>query len=358
MRKPLAEEYVLNESQKAQIITEFNKDPDLRRIVQVVFNDKSLDGRSVQGRAVRKFLANNGQKAKTTLFEKAEHVELTTEQKDFMMGNNVEAGMAPIEIARLTFKDPSIMPLSLKHRAVLEFLNKYRPEIVDDNQMLATDKWVPPTALSRAIKKVNDFTGSKWEELTAPTKIKRNCEKLLIFLRSPRFNSFINQYNVLGDRDLFESEFVRAVWDKPDLTNDELNNYVTVCANYVRQKHIQMRLDKLNALLNDSDNERDITLRLTEIIKATSEELNQCEKRIESMTKDLNGSRTNRLKAQGEQTSNILALVQAFQDAEERGRMVLRSEMQNKLVEEEADRLESMDDFKARVLGISKRELL
>ena len=32
--------------------------------------------------------------------------------------------------------------------------------------------------------------------------------------------------------------------------------------------------------------------------------------------------------------------------------------MKNKLIEEEADRLESMDDYKARVLGISKRELL
>jgi len=358
MKKVSEQHFELTADQKAQIITEFRRDPNLMTIVRKVFDDPTLDGRSLQGRATRKFLAQNGEKAKTSLFEKAEHIELTTEQKNFMMGNNVEGGMTALDIARLTFKDPDISSLSLKHRAVVEFLGKYRPDIVNAKEMLATDKWIPPKALSRAIKKVNDFTGSNFDELTCPTKVKRNCEKLLIYLQSPRFNQFINNYNKVGDRDLFESEFVRAIWDKPDLTIDELNNYVTVCANYIRQQHIQARLDKLNALLDDSDDERDITLRLTEIIKATSEELNQCEKRIETMTKDLNGSRSNRLKEQGQQTSNILALVQAFQDAEERGRMVMMAEMQNRLVEEEADRLESMDDFKARILGISKRELL
>lgn len=357
MKTPAAE-FVLTEEHKAQILTEFRRDPNLMTIVRKVFKDPTLDGRCLQGRATRKFLAQQGEKAKTTLFERAEFIELTTEQKNFMMGNNIENGMTALDIARLTFKDPEISSLSLKHRAIVEFLGKYRPDVVNAREMLATDKWVPPKALSRAIKKVNDFTGSNFDELSSPTKVKRNCEKLLIYLQSPRFNQFINNYNKLGDRELFEAEYVRAVWDKPDLTIDELNNYVTVCANYIRQQHIQARLDKLNALLDDSDDERDITLRLTEIIKATSEELNQCEKRIEGMTKDLNGSRTARLKTQGEQTSNILSLVQAFQEVEERGRMIMMMDMQNKLVEGEVDRLETMDEFKARILGISKREIL
>jgi hypothetical protein len=240
----------------------------------------------------------------------------------------------------------------------MEFLRRYRPEIVDDNEMLTNDKWSPPKSLSRAIKKVNDWAGVNFDELTIQTKQKKMCERLLFYLKSPRFVHFINQYSTLGDRDLFESEYVRTVWDKPDLTNDELNLYITVCTNYVRQKHIQQRIDKLNAMLNDTDNERDLTMRLTEIIKATSDELNQCEKRIESLTKDLNGSRQARLKARGEQNGSIAALVEAFQEKEERDRMILMAEMQNKLIEDEADRLETMDEYKARILGISKQELL
>jgi len=246
----------------------------------------------------------------------------------------------------------------MKHRVIVDFLKTFRPEIVDDNEIATKEKWSAPKSLGRTIKKVNDFAGTTLDELTLQTKQKRLIEQLMIYLRSPRFNHFVNQYSTIADRNLFESEFVRAIWDKPDLTNDELNLYVTVCTNYVRQKHIQQRIDKLNALLNDQDNERDITMRLTELIKATSDELNQCEKRIESLTKDLNGSRTARLKAKGEENGSIFALVEAFQEKEERDRMIMLADLQNKLIEDEANRLESMDDYKARILGISKRELL
>ena len=348
----------LTEEQKTQITREFSRNPDLKHITQTVFQDETLDGRSKEGRAVRSFLINNNLTFTTTLAPRAEEIELSSEQSQFLMSDNVERGMNALEITRLAFKDREIQPLSQQHRTVMEFLRRYRPEVVDDNEMITNDKWSPPKSISRAIKKVNDWAGCKFDEIEIQTKQKRMMETLLFYLKSPRFVHFINQYSTLGDRDLFESEFVRTVWDKPDLTNDELNLYITVCTNYVRQKHIQQRIDKLNAMLNDSENEQNITIRLTEIIKATSEELNQCEKRIESLTKDLNGSRQARLKARGEENGSIAALVEAFQEKEERDRMILMAEMQNKLVEDEADRLETMDEYKARILGISKKEIL
>tara|TARA_B100000900_G_scaffold412159_1_gene433366 strand:+ start:1074 stop:2135 length:1062 start_codon:yes stop_codon:yes gene_type:complete len=348
----------LTEKQKTQIQEEFVKNPDLRHITQIVFEDDSLDGRSKEGRAVRAFLINNNLEFNTTTPQRVEEIDLTTEQREFLMSDNIERGMNALEATRLAFRDREIQPLSQQHRMVMEFLRSYRPEIVDDNDMITSDKWTPPKSLSRAIKKVNDWAGQTFDEISIQTKQKKMCERLLFYLKSPRFVHFINQYSTIADRDLFESEFVRTVWDKPDLTNDELNLYITVCTNYVRQKHIQQRIDRLNNMLNDTENERDITLRLTELIKATSDELNQCEKRIESLTKDLNGSRQARLKARGEQNGSIAALVEAFQEKEERDRMIMMAEMQNKLIEEEADRLESMDDYKARILGISKKEIL
>lgn len=350
--------YDLTDEQKEQILKEFKKNPDLMHITRTVFQNEAIDGRSKEGRAVRNFLAKQNKDYNTSFVPKVDVVDLTKEQKEFLMSDNIERGMNALEIARLAFKDRAVATLSMKHRTVVDFLKTYRPEIVDDNEIVTKEKWAAPKAISRIISKVNAFCGTNFDELTIQTKQKKLMEQLMIYLRSPRFNHFINQYATLADRDLFESEFIRAIWDKPDLTNDELNLYVTVCTNYVRQKHIQQRIDKLNALLDDQDNERDITMRLTEIIKATSEELNQCEKRIESLTKDLNGSRTARLKAKGEENGSIFALVEAFQEREERDRMIRMAELQNRLIEEEADRLESMDDYKARILGISKKELL
>ena len=355
-RRPVPE-FELSDEIKAEILREFQTTPDLMELTRKIFKDESLDGRCVQGRAIRKFLAHQNLNYETTFVEKVDEIKLTEEQRAFLMSENLEAGSNALEITRLVFNDTTIASLSAKHRTVNAFLRRFRPEIVSDD-IVVGETWVPPKALSRAIKKVNDWVGTNYDEVTMPTKQKRMCERLIIYLRSPRFGNIINQYARSSDRDLFESEFVRIVWDKPDLTIDELNNYITVCANYIRQKHIQQRMDKLSAILSGIDNdERDITMRLTEIIKATSEELNQCEKRIETMIKDLNGSRQGRLKDKGEQSGNILALVEAFQDKEERDKMLKMAQLKNKLIEDEADRLESMDEFKARILGISKYEL-
>jgi hypothetical protein len=351
-------EQELTEDQKKLILEGFAKTPDLRELTKKVFNNPNIDGRSIEGRLVRSFLSKQNLNYKTSLVEKVDEIELTKEQKEFLMSDNIENGINALEASRLAFKDRSIQSLSIRHRVVTEFLKRNRPEIINEEDQITSDRWTPPKSISRVIKKINDWAGVNLDEITMSTKQKRLCEKLLIYLRSPRFINIINQYSTISDRELFESEYVRVVWDKPDLTVDEQNLYITVCANYVRQKHIQQRMDRLNGLLNDADNDRDITMRLTEIIKATSEELNQCEKRIESLTKDLNGSRQARLKEKGEQSGNIFALVEAFQDKEERDRMIMMAELQNKLIEQEADRLESMDEFKARILGISKRELL
>ena len=349
---------VLDDEQMRFVVEMFKVNPDLMDITRKLFNDEGLDGRSKEGRAVREFLAREKLDYKTHVQKKVGDISLSKSQKEFLLGDNVQVGMTALEIAKLVFKDSKIKSLSAKHRVVVDFLKNYRTDVSNANEIVTTESWTPPKTLSKALKKVNDWCGVSLDEADLQRKQKTLIEQLMNHLRSPRFHHFINQYSTLADRDLFESEFVRAVWDKPDLTNDELNLYVTVCTNYVRQKHIQSRIDKLNNLLNDSDSERDVTMRLTELIKATSEELNQCEKRIESLTKDLNGSRQVRLKAKGEENGSIFALVEAFTDKEERDRMIMMAELQNKLIEEEADKLESMDDYKARVLGISKRELL
>lgn len=347
----------LSEDHKSLILEEYQKSPDLMTITRNVFEDQTLDGRSHQGRAVRKFLASQSLQYKTVVEEAQSKIrELTIEQKQFLLSDNIEAGITALDATRLCFKDRSIASLSVEHRMVMDFLNEFRTDLKEERP--ATEKWVAPKALSRAIKKVNDWAGTDFEELTMPTKQKRGCEKLLIYLQSVRFKTTINQFSTEEDRELFESEFVRAAWDKPDLTVDEQNLYLNLCSNYVRLKHAQNRLDKQNKFLNEHIEEEEVSMRATELLKATSEEINKCETNIQKYTTSLNGSRQKRLEEKGSNGGSILALVEAFQEKEERDMIIQRAEMQNKLISDEADKLESMDEFKARILGISKRELL
>ncbi len=352
-------ELELTEEQKQQVIREFKKDPDLRRITQVVSGDPEADGRSKLGRAIRSFLASQDQTYKTTKAEPAKSIELSEDQRAFLMSDRIDSDLNPLEIARLVFGDPEIKSLSVHHRVVIDFLRQYRPEIVNENELITSEKWTPPVAISKALKKVNDWAGQDLSMENLSSKNEKILQMLIKYLHSPRLKQTINEYCKVTDRELFESEFVRATWDKPDLTSDEQNQYITLCANYVRIKHIQSRLDRLNKMLEDMGGaEAQITMRFTELIKTTSEELNQCEKRVETLTKSLNGSRQDRIKARGQRNGSIESLVEAFQDKEERDRMIKMAQMRQKLVKDEADRLESMDEFKARVLGISKDELL
>ena len=79
----------LTDEQKVQIEEEFSRNPDLKHITQTVFEDESLDGRSKEGRAVRGFLINNNLTFTTTLAPRVDEVDLDTEQKEFLMSDNV-----------------------------------------------------------------------------------------------------------------------------------------------------------------------------------------------------------------------------------------------------------------------------
>ena len=69
----------------------------------------------------------------------------------------------------------------------------------------------------------------------------------------------------------------------------------------------------------------------------------------------MNGDRAKRVQNKQSATASILNLVKQFQEEEERKVMVKIAEMQKAMVEEEAGNIESMPDWKARVLGLKKR---
>jgi len=109
-------------------------------------------------------------------------------------------------------------------------------------------------------------------------------------------------------------------------------------------------------MFNEVEDQQDMTVRLAEVLKSKTDEYDKCEKRMESLIKKLNGDRAERMKNKRHETATILSLVRNFQIEEERQRMIQLAEMQKKLVEEETVRLDNMDSWKARILGISKQD--
>ena len=342
----------LTDEQKELALDMFNDDPNIINITKRVFEDDSLDGRSKEGRAVSKFLAKNGLKAQTTKRPKSDDVTLSEDQVEKVLEMEGE-GFNTSQIADVLF-NKEVKRLSNEWRAVNDILGQDREAPADES--LAT--YASPQAISRIIKKINDSTGYGLEENKMSRNQRTCCDRLRINLSNSRFVAIVNNYINSRDKELFEQEFIRLTWDKPDLTPDELNLYMNVCKEIINLELITSHLQKLNDMFESADDQDEMSIRLAEIIKAKSSEYHQCETRIENLTKKLQGDRGARLASKQKDTASFLSIVQLFQEEEERQNMVRIVEMQKQVIRKEAEKLEGMAAWKARVLGIGIEDVL
>lgn len=330
---------------------------DLNDLTQKCFKDDKLDGRNKEGRAVRKFLIENDIDYKTTARTPTDKIDLTDQQKEFIL-DQAQEGLSSLEIAKLIFPQKQIKPLSNEQRTVLSYIHEINPDFVPSQESGAVNDYSSPKSASRIVKKINDATGIGLEESKLNRQKQICIDKLRINLSNSRFLKIINNYLNKQDRELFEQEFIRLSWDKPDLTADELNLYLNVCKEVINLEVVSAHLNKLNDMFDVADDQTEMTVRLAEIIKAKSQEYHQCETRIENLTKKLQGDRAERMKKNQKDNASFLAIVHMFQEEEERKNMVRMAEMQKKLIKEEAERMEGMAEWKARILGISKDDAI
>ena len=347
----------LTEEQEKFLKENSEKYQDLNVLTKKCFEDEELDGRSKEGRSVRKFLISNNIKFNTKFKGKQDPIVFSQEQKDFII-QQAEQGLSSLEIGKLLFPDKRVGPLSMEQRAVLLAIREVNPEIIPSKDGGALNTYLPPKSSSRVIKKINDACGLELNDAKLNRQYQICAEKLRINLCNSRFLKIMNNYLDLSDRDLFEQEFVRLTWDKPDLSADEINLYLNVCKEIINLEVVSKHLNKLNDMFDIADDQTEMSVRLAEIIKAKSSEYHQCEGRIENLTKKLQGDRGERMKQKTKNNASILSIVQLFQEKEERDNMVRIAEMQKKTIKKEAERLEGMAEWKARVLGISQDDVI
>ena len=295
---------------------------------------------------------------KTTVKKKKEKIEFTEQQEEFIISTKRKMGLSSLAIAKLLFPTNTINPLSAEQRAVLSVIKDVNPDFMPSQDSGALDSYIAPKATSRIVKKINDATGNTFDDSKLNRQYQVCVERLGIHLNNSRFLKIMNNYLDKSDRDLFEQEFIRLTWDKPDLTADEINLYLNVCKEIINLEVVSKHLNKLNDMFDVADDQTEMSVRLAEIIKAKSSEYHQCEGRIENLTKKLQGDRSTRMQNKTKDNASILSIVQLFQEKEERDNMVRMAEMQKMTAKKEAERLEGMAEWKARVLGISQDDVI
>lgn len=362
----MSEEIILlTEEQQLKLLTEWNNRPNnppsLVELVKLAFDREDLDGRSKEGKAVKTFLASRQIRPKKSHEYQAKGLlELNAEQKEYI-SNNCHT-MTGLEMARILFKNETLTNLSQETRTILEYM-KTIPNIIKfnslDTENIATEEYRPPKSEERTIAKINKYILDGIDKNKLTHKHKKEINSLIGYMNTFRFCHQINLYDDEKDRELFESSFVRYTYDKSDLTQEEVDQYIVLSTEVVISSNIQQTI---NVLQNQIDmaiqEDGKIPMALVEASNTARKEYNDCVNRQQKLLNDLKVKRSERLSKQVKETASIINLVQMWKEEESRQKLIKMAEMRKQVIEKEIDRLSSMDDVKCKILGISKDEIL
>jgi len=357
--------FILTEEQKLKLLTEWNNRPEnppsLSELVQLAFDRQDLDGRSKEGKAVKMFLASRQIKPKKSHEYQAKGlIELSLEQKEYISNNCYT--MTGLEMAKVLFKNEALTNLSQETRSILEYMKTIPNNIKfnnAENEDAATDEYKPPRSEERMIAKINKYVLDGIDKNKLTHKVKKEINSLIGYMNTFRFCHQINLYDEERDRDLFESSFVRYTYDKSDLSQEEVDQYIVLSTEVVISSNIQQTI---NVLQNQIDlaiqEDGKIPMALVEASNTARKEYNDCVNRQQKLLNDLKVKRSERLSKQVKETASIINLVQMWKEEESRAKLLRMAELRKKTLEKEIERLSSMEEVKCKILGISTEEIL
>lgn len=345
--------YGFTENTQTLIKTKFKELHDIEKVCRIVFG-KEADMRSDECKRATAFIQYHCT-ADPKLAKPLPISVLTEEHKRRIDELYVHQDVKKLtEILKILFPDQVLAYFNTEYQAVRSYLEEKYDYRSIYNRKPAPEK----KGLKAVVEKINASIESEYLDFHKLSSIqKKQAESLMFAMNSARWQATYTSYETRGDRELFEKEFIRGFWDKPDLNVDEINLLITVCDNYVLLLKNRERADKLQQTFHESEG-NDLSMKLTEAIISVNSERHDIEKRIETTVKLLNGSRSERINKRGENRANLNALFEAFKQQDERKRLLAITALQRQPIEKEVNRLESAEEYLARIVGITKNSVL
>lgn len=360
-------EDILSTEQKKSILQfwqdgiDAGKPPNIMDITTRLFG-ADVDGRSKEGKAVKDYLASLNIKPRTSEVYEKKRVELTLDHQEFVKNNR--DSMSSVEMAKVLFNNTQLTNLSKEARSIDEFNRSLGEYSYKGQEDVPLDDWRPPNTVERTIARVNrqfERGGGIDKDKISPMQ-KKQMEALMRYLSVYRFKSQINVYEDDADRELFESVFIRYTYDKGDLLEEEIDQYIILAKEAVLEKRIQRRSEMLQGMLEtqaEGDPEKaKLSMTLVEMIGKITTEYNACIVRQRDLVNVLKEKRSDRLSKDIKENSSILNLLEIWKSAKTRKEFALLAEKRKEKVADEIERLSSMEDVLCRVIGLPKDEAL
>ncbi len=351
--------FELSNSQKLAALTRWNDEskqpPSIDELSLLVFN-KKLDGRSKEVTVLKRFLVEKGLSIEKGI--KTGKFTLTSEQKEYITNNC--STMKGMEMARVLFDNQNIAPAGLEMRAISNFLKTVDPKILYNGE-LPDDEYVAPNTADRVVARIRKYVedARDWDAKKMTPTQKKNVEALMNYLASYRFKAQIDSYEERGDKELFESSFIKYVYDKSDLTQENCDQYVLLCCEVIMSFNIQKTI---NMLQREQDRTLDegekMSLTIVEAVKTARQEYNGCVKRQQDLYKSLTQERSDKLSEEIKDKATLLNLFSAWKNYESRQQILKVRQKQKDNLRKEIHEIENMDELKIRVLGLSVDEII
>lgn len=332
-----------------QVFVQKNADKlQLAELVQKTFKEPSLNERSVEYDDMRKYVAK--------MRRAVDKLDFTLDQILFIEANALT--MKPFELAKNIFPDKDLKPLSREPQAITEYLKAIGAVGSDGKE---TDQYKPPKASASLVRKINQAdTNANFDPNDLSPFQKKCVEGLKSWLQSSRFRGFMDIYREFNMHEMYEEEFIKATYDKPDLNTEELNMYVTLCSEYVNihtaQKSVTSLESKIDSALSSDDAK--LFQSWVDLLETRRKDLDNSKKMAKDLQVKLSDSRSNRLKGMAQINESLSKFVEEWKSEEGRKRALKVAEARNKQVHDEIVRLETMDEYIANVFGVGRDEIL
>jgi hypothetical protein len=352
---------------------------ELPELVRRVWEDDTCTLKEVRGLAVREYIADisGGQDTYTAGYVPKPKVELTPEQESFVMQNM--GSMKPIEITAIMFGAgrpdgwrPSFN--SKEYKAVTDFIQAKAPDAMDQGEIPVEDVlFKPPQSIMVLVGWANRFIPTGDPNRSVYTvkngglkpQDENNLRALMAAMKTVRFILQASQYEKMNERDLFVSTFMQFCHDKPDLTQEEIHQYIQAAAETVNIMQIEKYIQRLNNAVEEDvidsttgDKKKRPSLAVIEMMNKSRANLEDAKERLKKLLTTLVGTRADRMSNQVQAKQSIIPLINAWKNEEKRLQLIAIAEREKVEDANEVERLSKLEDIQTLIAGLTREEAM
>jgi hypothetical protein len=177
-------------------------------------------------------------------------------------------------------------------------------------------------------------------------------------LESTRYLLNYRSFKRKEHKHLFKEEFIRSMYGKGEMPQEEVNDFIDLCNEVVVQYDIKCRMRELEKLKEKKDINPGQVASIESLLLELQNQYTNSSKRASEIKRSLGANREQRLKDNRPKDLTISMLIESFHNTEKREALVKLQEKRDKELKNAIKLIDDLDEMKATILGINPEELL